>query len=83
MDAAATPARIGTMALYRRLLGFSKAYWPIALVALAGMLMEAAAAGAFTWLMQPLIDGTFVNHDTRVVRWLPAVIVGMTPLPAT
>ncbi len=77
MDAAATPARIGTMALYRRLLGFSKAYWPIALVALAGMLMEAAAAGAFTWLMQPLIDGTFVNHDTRVVRWLPAVIVAI------
>ncbi len=77
MDAAATPARIGTMALYRRLLGFSKAYWPIALIALTGMLFEAAAAGAFTWLMQPLIDGTFVNHDTAVVRWLPAVIVAI------
>ena len=77
MDAAATPARIGTMALYRRLLGFSKAYWPVALVALAGMLFEAAAAGAFTWLMQPLIDGTFVEHDTTIVRWLPAVIVAI------
>jgi subfamily B ATP-binding cassette protein MsbA len=77
MDAAATPARLGTMALYRRLLGFSKAYWPIALVALAGMLLEAAAAGAFTWLMQPLIDGTFVNHDLDVVRWLPMVIIAI------
>jgi subfamily B ATP-binding cassette protein MsbA len=77
MDAAATPARIGTIALYRRLLGFSKAYWPVALIALAGMLLEAAAAGAFTWLMQPLIDGTFVEHDTTVVRWLPAVIVAI------
>jgi subfamily B ATP-binding cassette protein MsbA len=77
MDAAPLPARLGTMALYRRLLGFSRAYWPIALLALVGMVLEAAAAGAFTWLMQPLIDGTFVNHDVQVVRWLPAVIVAI------
>lgn len=77
MDAAASPVRIGTVALYRRLLGFSHSYWPVALVALTGMLVEAAAAGAFTWLMQPLIDGTFVQRDVEVVRWLPAIIVAI------
>jgi subfamily B ATP-binding cassette protein MsbA len=77
MDAAAPPARIGTVDLYLRLLGFSRAYWPIALIALIGMLFEAGAAGAFTGLMQPLIDGTFVHHDAAVVRWLPAVIVAI------
>ncbi|HQW80570.1 MAG: lipid A export permease/ATP-binding protein MsbA [Rhodanobacteraceae bacterium] len=77
MDPAVTPARLSTAALYRRLLTFSKGYWPIALVALIGMLFEAAAAGAFTWLMRPLIDGTFVNHDLKVVRWLPGVIIAI------
>jgi ATP-binding cassette, subfamily B, bacterial MsbA len=77
MDADAAPPRMGTAALYRRLLGFSAAYWPIGLVALLGMLLEAGAAGAFTWLMKPLIDGTFVQRDAGVVRWLPGVIVAI------
>ena len=77
MQPSAAPARLGTAALYRRLLGFSRGYWPVALVALLGMLLEAAAAGAFTWLMQPLIDGTFVERDAEVVRWLPGVIIAI------
>ncbi|HWT16716.1 MAG TPA: lipid A export permease/ATP-binding protein MsbA [Patescibacteria group bacterium] len=77
MAADAKPVPLGTVALYRRLLRFSKAYWPIALVALLGMVFEAAAAGAFTWLMKPLVDGTFVKHDSEVVRWLPGVIIAI------
>ncbi|MBK7147120.1 MAG: lipid A export permease/ATP-binding protein MsbA [Xanthomonadales bacterium] len=77
MQPSAASARPGTVALYRRLLGFSRSYWPVALVALLGMLLEAAAAGAFTWLMQPLIDGTFVERDVEVVRWLPGVIIAI------
>ena len=36
------------------------------IVGVFGMLIEAAAAGAFTWLMGPLIDGTFVNRDVTL-----------------
>lgn len=78
MTEAVTPAvPLSTTALYRRLLGFSTAYWPVALIAFVGMLLEAAAAGAFTWLMKPLIDGTFVQRDAAMVRWLPLVIVSI------
>lgn len=61
--------------IYRRLLGYSMRYWPIALLAVFGMVLEAAAAGAFTWLMKPMIDGTFVERDLSVMRWLPLTIV--------
>jgi subfamily B ATP-binding cassette protein MsbA len=74
-DVEPAPPPLSTLALYRRLLGFSRAYWPIALIALGGMLFEAAAAGAFTWLMRPLIDGTFVARDAAMVQWLPLVII--------
>jgi subfamily B ATP-binding cassette protein MsbA len=77
MAAADPPARLGTLQLYRRLLGFSRGYWPVASLAVIGMVLEAAAAGAFTWLMKPLIDGTFVDHDAGIVRWLPAAIVAI------
>jgi subfamily B ATP-binding cassette protein MsbA len=39
------------------------------------MLIEAGAAGAFTAMMQPMIDGTFVRRDPEVIRWLPGAIV--------
>ena len=64
-------------AIYRRLLRYALPAWPIALVAAFGMLLEAAAAGAFTWLMQPMIDGTFVERDPSVIAWLPFAIVAI------
>ncbi|HET7845169.1 MAG TPA: lipid A export permease/ATP-binding protein MsbA [Xanthomonadales bacterium] len=62
-------------AIYRRLLGYAGKHWPIAIVAVLGMVVEAGAAGAFTALMRPMIDGTFVQRDAAVVRWLPVAIV--------
>jgi subfamily B ATP-binding cassette protein MsbA len=64
-------------ATYRRLLGYARPHWPLALLALAGMLVEAAAAGAFTALMSPLIDQTFVEKNPAAAAWLPFAIVGL------
>jgi len=79
MDAAAPDAgpRVSSAATYRRLLGYAGAHWPLATLAFCGMLVEAAAAGAFTALMKPLIDQTFVAPDPAVAAWLPFVIVGL------
>jgi len=63
--------------VYRRLLRYSAQHWPVVLVATLGMLIEAAAAGGFTLLMQPMIDGTFVQRDPEVIRWLPIAILGL------
>lgn len=42
-----------------------------------GMLLEAAAGGLFTRLMQPIIDTTFVRPDQRFDWYLPLVIVAL------
>jgi subfamily B ATP-binding cassette protein MsbA len=60
---------------YRRLLGYTRRFWPVLIAALFGMLIEAGAAGAFTWLMGPLIDGTFVDRDPAVLKWMPMAVV--------
>ncbi len=64
-------------AIYRRLLQRAKRYWPFLAAAGVGMLFEAAAAGAFTALMEPMINGTFVDKDPTY-RWiLPIAIVAL------
>lgn len=62
---------------YGRLLGYTRRFWPVLVAAVAGMLIEAVAAGAFTWMMQPLIDGTFVERDPAVLKWMPFAVVAL------
>ncbi len=62
---------------YRRLLGFATRYRGLLMIAALGMLLEAAAGGAFTWLMQPIIDQTFVVGEAGAQLWMPAAIVGL------
>ncbi|MCD9007554.1 lipid A export permease/ATP-binding protein MsbA [Luteimonas sp. XNQY3] len=63
--------------VYRRLLKFSADYRGLLSVALVGMLIEAAAGGAFTKMMEPIIDETFVGENAGVNLWLPAAIIGL------
>ncbi len=64
-------------AIYSRLLGRARRYWPFLAAAFVGMLFEAGAAGAFTALMEPMVNETFVARNPEV-RWsLPAAIVGI------
>jgi subfamily B ATP-binding cassette protein MsbA len=67
----------GSVGSYKRLLGYTRRFWPVLVAAIVGMLIEAAAAGGFTWLMRPLIDGTFVDRDPTVIEWMPFVVVGL------
>jgi subfamily B ATP-binding cassette protein MsbA len=61
---------------YRRLLGWSRRYWSLLAVAVVGMAIEAGAAGAFTAMMEPIIDETFVARRAGT-GWLPLAIVGL------
>ncbi|MFL6585713.1 MAG: lipid A export permease/ATP-binding protein MsbA [Luteimonas sp.] len=63
--------------VYRRLLQFAADYRGLLSVALVGMLIEAAAGGAFTKMMEPIIDETFVGENSGVNLWLPAAIIGL------
>ena len=64
-------------ATYRRLLRWTMPYRALLGIAAVGMVVEAAAAGAFTSLMQPMIDETLVSSNDEE-RWtLPLLIVGI------
>lgn len=66
-----------TWPIYRRLIRFARQYRALLWTALLGMLVEAAAGGAFTKLMQPLIDDTFVAGGSGPAYWMPLAIVGL------
>ena len=69
--------RGGSLRGYGRLFAYTRPFWPVQLAAVVGMLIEATAAGVFTWLMRPLIDGTFVDRDPGVLAWMPMVVVAL------
>ncbi|SJZ57271.1 lipid A export permease/ATP-binding protein MsbA [Novilysobacter spongiicola] len=63
--------------VYRRLLGFARPYQTLLGIAAVGMLIEAAAAGAFAKLMEPVVDATFIEKDADLSILLPLAIVGL------
>ena len=66
------PARV-----YRRLLAYALPHWRVFLVAVLGMVLFAGTDVTVARLMKPLVDGTFVEQDPTVIRWLPLAILGL------
>ena len=64
-------------ALYLRLLSHVKPYWRVFLFGILAMTVVAATEPALPALMKPLIDGTFIEKDPDIMRWLPVVIVAL------
>ena len=63
--------------VYRRLLARARRYWPLLAAAGLGMVFEAAAAAAFTGMMKPMVDETFVAQNPEM-RWtIPLAIVAL------
>lgn len=63
--------------IYRRLLGYAKPYWRPFSISIFGMLVYAATEPLFAAMMQPLLDGSFVDRDINVVRLMPVVLVAV------
>jgi len=61
--------------IYRRLLGYARPYWHPFSVSILGMLVYAATEPIFAAMMQPLLDGSFVDRDLNVVRIMPVLLV--------
>lgn len=64
-------------AIYKRLLGYSRRYWPVGLVAIIGMLLDAGGLALFTNLLRTMIDGLFVRKDPYLIFWMPIWIIGI------
>jgi len=63
--------------LYLRLLGYVKPYWRVFAASVAAMIVVAVTQPAFAALVKPLLDGTFVQKDPYLIRWMPAAIIGL------
>lgn len=66
------PARIST---YKRLLGYTFIYWRLFAIAVIGMVLVALSQPAFAALMKPMLDGSFVDKDPTIIKWIPAALV--------
>jgi subfamily B ATP-binding cassette protein MsbA len=64
-------------AVYKRLLGYSRRYWAVGLVAMVGMLLDAGGLALFTNLLRTMIDGLFVRKDPYLIFWMPIWIIGI------
>ncbi len=68
---------VSPWAIYRRLLAWTRPYRMLLALAFVGMVIEAAAAGAFTAMMQPMIDDSIVAAGGTPDWTLPFLIVGI------
>ena len=61
--------------LYLRLLGYVRPYWHAFALSLVTMTVVAASEAALPALMKPLLDGTFVDRDARIMSLMPIAIL--------
>ena len=66
-----------TWAVYKRLLGYTRRYWAVGLVAVVGMILDGGGLATFTKLLKPMIDNLFVQKDPYLIFWMPIWIVGI------
>ena len=71
------PSTLTSTQLYLRLLRYVKPYRGVFALALLGMVLVALTEPALPAILKPLLDGTFVEKDERIMAWTPLVIVAI------
>lgn len=66
-----------TVRVYKRLLGYTRRWWVVGVVAVIGMALDGGALAAFTSKLQPIIDDLFAKKDPYLIFWMPIWIVGI------
>jgi subfamily B ATP-binding cassette protein MsbA len=74
----AAPKKTSGFSIYRRLLRYGFPYWKAFLVSILAMAVYAALAPAYAKLIQPLVDGTFINNDPALLRQAPFWLLGLS-----
>jgi len=69
-----TQSATTSLAIYQRLWGYTRKYWPMFLLGLVGVSLDAGMQAAFVKFMGPLIDRVFVGKDSAFGLWLAGVI---------
>ncbi|MDO1527415.1 lipid A export permease/ATP-binding protein MsbA [Fulvimonas sp. R45] len=66
-----------TWRVYKRLLGYTKRYWVVGVIAMLGMAVDGGGLAAFTKLLKPMIDRLFAEKDPYLIFWMPIWIIGI------
>ena len=61
--------------VYRRLLKYSLPYWKVFILAIIGMMIYAATEVSFAQILEPMMDGGFVEKDPGSMFWVPIILV--------
>ena len=77
---AQNPSSPDSLAIYRRLIRYTRPYWRAFLISILSMIVYASLGPAFAKFIQPLIDGSFVNNDPSTLRIAPLVLIGLSVL---
>ena len=72
-----TAHQSGSLAVYLRLLAYAKKHYWVVILAILGMLADAAAQSSFIYLLKPLVDDAFAQRNQSIASWLPFAIFGL------
>ena len=64
-----------TLQIYKRLLGYTRRFWVVGVIAIAGMIVDGGGLAVFTKALQPMIDKLFTEKDPVLIFWMPIWIV--------
>ena len=62
---------------YRRLLKYAFAHWRVFVVAIVAMILVALTQPAFAALMEPILNGGFIEKDMATIRWVSVAVIGV------
>ena len=63
--------------IYPRLLRYTGRYWRWLAVAGLGMAAYAGADTGLVYILKPLLDGSVVERDPWMIRWIPVFMLGL------
>ena len=66
-----------SLQLYLRLLGYTRRYWKVFAVSLAGLVVVASTEPAMPALLRPILDRSFVDKDLEFIKWVPLLLIGL------
>ncbi|ADJ27406.1 lipid A export permease/ATP-binding protein MsbA [Nitrosococcus watsonii] len=71
------PALDSGLAVYRRLLGYTRPYRWIFAASIITMAVYAATETGLAALMKPLMDGSFIERDPATIQMIPLLLIGL------
>jgi len=69
------PTVSNDVVLYKRLMLYVLPYWRIFLLSIAGMLVLAITDPMLPALLEPMLNGAFVEKDPAAMTWVPILLV--------